>query len=121
MTREAAGSNPARRTTLHHYCVVRGDVPLGVQAAQLVHAAGHSGGPISIGASAVVLVVADEPALDAVRRRFVASGLPHHAIFEPDPPWCGALMAIGVEPMNRRNPDLRRAVARLKLFGGPAR
>ena len=116
MTRKVAGSSPARRVILHHYCIVREDVPWGVQAAQLAHAAGQTGGPAAIGAHVVVLGVPDEATLERVRARRSALGVPHRAIHEPDRPWFGALMAIGIEPMCRRNPHLRRAVARLSLL-----
>jgi hypothetical protein len=91
-------------------------VPWGVQAAQLAHAAGQTGGRLAIGAHVVVLGARDEHALERVLARLKALGVPHRAIYEPDPPWFGELMAIGMVPMNRRNPHLRRAVARLSLL-----
>lgn len=116
MTRKVAGSSPAQRVALHHYCIVREDVSWGVQAAQLAHAAGQTGGHAALGAHVVVLGVPNERVLERVRVRLSSLGVAHRAIHEPDAPWFGALMAIGIEPMDRRNPHLRRAVARLSLL-----
>lgn len=87
-----------------HYCIVRGDLPRGVMAAQLIHAAGESSpGNLARGVSAVALAARDETQLLCIERRLVFDGISHRAIREPDPPWCGALMAIGLTPVNRNS------------------
>lgn len=79
---------------------MRSDLPRGIQAAQLVHAAGHSGrvGHLPEGTYAVALACRDEGELRALVERLKSAGLPFHLIHEPDAPYFGALMAIGLEP-----------------------
>ena len=85
-------------------------------AAQLVHAAGESApGGLPSGTHAVVLGVENEAALHEVERRLFQLGLPHHAIREPDAPWCGALMAIGIPPMAPTK-QLRKVTKKLRLL-----
>lgn len=102
-------------TALVHICIVRADLPRGVLAAQLVHAAGESSpGALPRGTHAVALAARDEAHLEALAQRLTFEGLPHHQIREPDPPWCGALMAIGLPP---RPPSPRlEALRRLRLL-----
>jgi hypothetical protein len=50
--------------------------------------------------------------LEAKLRRF---SIPHAAIREPDAPWNGALMAIGIEPVADRN-TLKKVTSSLKLL-----
>lgn len=59
----------------------------------------------------MALAVPDEPGLLRVAARLTARGLAHVLVREPDPPWRGAAMAIGLVPV----PD-RRAVRR--VLGG---
>lgn len=105
-----------------HYCVVREDLPRGVLAAQLIHAAGESGpGQQGLhaeptGLYAVALAVRDEAELLLVEDKLRFYEIPHRAIREPDPPWCGQLMAIGVVPMARDGRSLRRVLQRLPLL-----
>jgi hypothetical protein len=78
---------------------VRSDLPRGIQAAQIVHAAGESSpGNLPAGTYAVVLAVATErllvQAADVLRQK----GIAFTAVFEPDAPFDGAMMAIGLEP-----------------------
>ncbi|MHB8107880.1 MAG: peptidyl-tRNA hydrolase [Candidatus Cryosericum sp.] len=94
---------------------MRGDLPRGLQAAQIVHASGESVRErVHEGTHAVVLVAPDEAHLEAVRKRLVLACIPHVAITEPDAPWCGALMALGVEPA--RKEFVRRVVSSLPLL-----
>lgn len=50
---------------------------------------------------AVVLGARSEGKLLRLERQLVSAGVPHVAIREPDAPWRGALMAIGLEPGDR--------------------
>lgn len=87
---------------LTHYCVVLEGLPLGVTGAQLVHAAGESSpGGIPDGTYAVVLAAKSEMQLLALEQRLLAKNIPHAAIREPDAPWFGRLMAIGIAPCDR--------------------
>jgi hypothetical protein len=48
-------------------------------------------------------------------QQLAADGVPHWLVREPDPPWNGAAMAIGIVPAVR-TPTLRRALGRLPLL-----
>ena len=124
MPQEAVGSSPTRRTAgpgrpgqvLTHYCIVRADLPRGVLAAQLIHAAGESApGGLGSGTRAVALAARDEAHLRVIERRLQGLDIDHRAIREPDPPWGGALMAIGLAPVLDRT-QVRRATRRLPLL-----
>jgi len=94
---------------------VRADLPRGLQAAQIVHAAGESVREKVPGDThAVVLTTPSEESLEAVRVRLVRACVPHVAIREPDAPWNGQLMALGVEPA--RKEDLRKHLSCLPLL-----
>lgn len=96
--------------------IVRADLPLGVMAAQIVHAAGESSpGLLGSGTFGFVLSVPDEKALSAELLRLQARGvrliesgqtppedmLSMMAIREPDPPYYGQLMALGLVPARK--------------------
>lgn len=101
---------------LHHYVIVRDDLPLGTLAAQVIHAAGESSDRVPSGTHAVALAVPNERALARIEQRLIEHDVPHAAIREPDLPWSGALMAIGIRPMDADNPNLRACVKRLRLL-----
>lgn len=84
-------------------------------AAQIVHAAGESSpGNLSEGTHAVVLSVPDESSLRACAARLRSRGVSFKEIEEPDAPWSGALMALGVKP--DRKEALRRHLSSLPLL-----
>jgi hypothetical protein len=56
--------------------------------------------------------------LAILERALAAAGAPHVAIREPDPPYCGALLAIGVQPAPRAS--LRRLLGKYPLLGEKA-
>lgn len=96
-TRPASGSNPVT-----HYIVVRPDLPRGLLAAQVTHAAGESSpGDLSPGTYAVVLQ-ADSALLVELEQQLTRDGVAHRAIRESDPPYAGQLMAIGLRPAPRK-------------------
>lgn len=100
---------------LYHYVIVRADLSRGLQAAMLVHAAGESSpGNLPEDTHAVVLVVANEPALEVVRARLARAGIAHVTIREPEAPWNGSLMALGLRPERKEN--LRRYLSSLALL-----
>lgn len=100
--------------------IVRSDLPLGFLAAQVVHAAGESSpGNLDPGTNAVVLGARDEAELAALERKLQRAGVPHVAIREPDPPWNGALTAIGLIPIEDRS-TVKRLLSSLPLLGRPA-
>ncbi|WNM70121.1 peptidyl-tRNA hydrolase [Myxococcus phage Mx1] len=71
-------------------------------AAQTIHAAGESSpGNLPEQTRAIALAAESEEHLLLLEAKLVAAGIPYKAIREPDAPWNGALMAIGIEPMPR--------------------
>lgn len=101
---------------LTHFVVIRADLPQGVAAAQIVHAAGESVvATVPAGTFAVVLGVPDEPALQSLAARLVAAAVPHAIAVETDGDWAGQMMAIGVAPAPRSS--LRRHFSSLPLYG----
>lgn len=101
--------------TLYHYVIVRADLPHGVQVAQTIHAAGEScEGPLPSGTYAVALAVRDESHLAEIGRRLWEAGIPHTAVREPDPPYDGQLMAVGIWPTADRK-RIRRVTSDLPL------
>jgi hypothetical protein len=100
---------------LTHYVIVRADLSRGIQAANLVHAAGESSpGGLPSGTYAVVLAVPDESALKAVAARLKLAAVGHVLVVEPDAPFNGALMAIGLVPGPRE--VIRRLLSSLPLL-----
>lgn len=83
-----------------HYVIVRADLPLGLLAAQVIHAAGESGrmAPIPDGTHAIALAAEDESDLQKLAQRLTELKIPHAAIVEGDAPYIGQLMAIGLAP-----------------------
>lgn len=80
-----------------------------------MHAAGESSpGNLSSGTFAICLAVDDEQHLLQVEQDLIAYGIPHVAIREPDAPYNGALMAIGLAPCERKT--ARRVTSRLALL-----
>lgn len=95
--------------------IVREDLPRATQVVQAVHAAGESSpGNLSPGTNAIALSVPDEPALRREANRLELAGFRIVRIEEPDPPYHGALMAVGVRP--GRKEDLRRHLSSLRLL-----
>lgn len=95
--------------------IVRGDLPRGLQAAQIVHAAGESSpGDLPAGTYAVVLAVPDKHALAAEAFRLTKAGVPFTPIYEPDAPYFGEVMALGLKP--QRKEALRRHLSSLPLL-----
>jgi len=95
--------------------IVRRDLPLGILAANLVHAAGESSpGNLPEGTHAVVLMVPDEVALVAAVLELERAGVPCRRIVESDHPYVGQTMAVGVRP--GRKEVLRRHLSSLPLL-----
>ena len=104
-------SYPILIMALTHYIIVRRDLPLGVVCAQVTHAAGESFGRWACGRStydvwqsgttAVVLGVGTQRRLLNLEKKLKRHHVPHVAVREPDAPWNGQLMAIGLYPTHR--------------------
>jgi len=87
---------------------------LGTLAAQLVHAAGETGPTVS-GTHAIVLSAKNENHLIRIEKQLSGSKIKYHSVREPDSPWNGELMAIGLYPTSDRN-TLKPVTKRLKLL-----
>lgn len=87
---------------LCHYIVVRSDIPVGVTAAMIAHAAGESStGDLDPGTYAIVLTVKSEKELQEVFGILEVNKVDFTPIYEPDPPWNNQLMALGLKPILR--------------------
>lgn len=81
-----------------------------------MHAAGESSpGGLPDGTYAVVLMVPNEAALYALACKLERAGLGHKLVMEPDAPYNGALMAIGLLPVVDRK-EVRRWLSSLPLL-----
>ena len=68
----------------------------------IVHSAGESiRSPPPSDTRAVVLTVPNLAALTALHLKINRAAIDHQAVFEPDPPYHGQLMAIGLKPQPR--------------------
>lgn len=65
--------------------------------AMVLHAAGETG-PAEVGTHAVVLSAESEYSLQSISEKLAKKSIDHHLVFEPDAPFNGALMAIGLPP-----------------------
>ena len=84
--------------------------------AQTIHAAGESSpGNLPDNTYAIALAARDEAHLLEVEDRLRRREVPHHSIREPDAPWNGALMAIGIPPAAWM--EAKRALSSLPLLG----
>lgn len=94
--------------------MVRRDLDYGVAAAQLIHAAGESAfNPVQPGTYAVALSASADQ-LARLVLKLKAEGVRHACVYEPDAPFNGALLAVGIEP--RAKSEVRRYVASLPLI-----
>jgi peptidyl-tRNA hydrolase len=93
--------------------VVREDLPKGVLAAHIAHAAGESG-PAPPGSIAVVLGVPNETELLAIAARLTARCVPHVLIRENAGPFDQQATAIGIRPTHDRK-LVGKAVSSLRL------
>lgn len=89
---------------------------MGTLTAQLVHAAGETG-PAETGTHAVVLSARNKEHLLKIERQLVKNKIKHHSIREPDSPWNGEIMAIGLYPTSDRA-LVKPVTKRLRLLGG---
>lgn len=81
----------------------------------MVHAAGESSpGNLQPGTFAVALTMPGERELVQLADTLRRAGVAFTAIFEPDAPHNGALMALGLAP--RRKGELRRHLSALPLL-----
>ena len=95
--------------------MVRSDLPRGIQAANLIHAAGESSpGNLPSGTFAIALVLPDEASLWRLADLLRREKIDHRAIIEADGPFAGQLLAVGIAP--QRKEKLRKHLASLPLL-----
>lgn len=100
----------------YHYVIVRKDLPLGVLAAQTIHAAGESiESPLPAGTHAICLAATCEQHLLEIASNLSKHNIKHTLIREPDEPWRNAAMAIGLAPVSDRK-QIRKVVSQLPLL-----
>lgn len=114
-------TSPRSHQVVHkHYIIVRPDLPVGLLAAQVTHAAGESAALRTppAGCHAVVLA-ASEAELHRLARLLPEKCIPFRAVYEDTAPYEDALMAIGIAPMT---PEAHRWLSHLPLLRrcGPA-
>jgi hypothetical protein len=83
----------------------------------LVHAAALSAAGTTESTHAVVLQAPNEQALLELEQRLIFEQIPHAAFREPDAPYNGQLMSIGIAPCDRR--IVRRYLRSFFLVGDP--
>lgn len=81
----------------------------------IIHAAGESANNVTAGTFAVALGASSEQQLLKLEERLTWEQVPHAAFREPDAPFNGALMSIGIEPVDRRH--VRRFLKNFSLIG----
>lgn len=72
-------------------------------------------GGIPAGTHAVALAARDEQQLHQIADRLRQRSIPFKLIEEPDAPWNGSAMAIGLYPTQNRQ-QIKRALSRLPLI-----
>jgi hypothetical protein len=120
--------SPTEPLPLIHYILVRLDLPLGVAMSQVAHAAGESFyvlgwrdgteeavrvDPSISQTRVVILGVKNEAKLVDALQRLREAHVEVSPIFEPDEPYNGQLMAIGVLPTQDRD---RRVAMTLRRY-----
>lgn len=99
---------------LTHYAITRRDLSVGLQAANLIHAAGESSpGGLPSGTYAIALHARDEAHLESIAGFLQAAGIAHVVIRETDGPHAGQIMSIGIVPCDRQ--IVRRLLSSLPL------
>lgn len=110
---------PGLESSLIHYCVVRADLTVGQQAAQLLHASGESFAMSKTlweeNIIGVALNAKDETHLRELSDKLHAAGIQFHGIVEQDSPYTGQLMSIGLYPTRDRD-AVRKVLSSLPLI-----
>lgn len=81
-----------------------------------IHAAAESAKGTCPGTHVVALSAEGEAELLRLEQRLTFEQIPHSAFREPDVPWNGALMAVGIEPVEDRR-MVRRFLKGFSLLG----
>jgi len=101
----------------HHHIICRGDIPDGHKFAQVGHAVAEScEGPMPNTTYIYVLEAKDESHIDELHAKLWDLEIPHTVIHEPDAPYNGQAMAIGIWPVIDRT-DVKKVTSSLPLLG----
>ena len=84
----------------------------------VVHATGESVQRTHPDGLHAVVLAGDPRQLQELKERLTAASVPHKTIIEPDPPYLGEVLAIGITPATRRL--LQPYVRHLKLLKSQA-
>jgi hypothetical protein len=68
----------------------------------VVHATGESVSTTHPDGLHAVVLAGDPQELQRLKERLTAASVPHRTIIEPDPPFLGEVMAVGITPAARR-------------------
>ena len=101
------------------YIVVRADLPIGMIAAQVAHAAGAGSERHPPDVHVIVLAVANEEELRLISQRLLDSEIAQTLVVESDAPYTEQAMSLGCELVCDREP-LRRILSSLPLLGKEA-
>jgi hypothetical protein len=98
------------------YILIRRDIPVEKQMVNVGHAAGESirVAPIDKRTRIRLLWVEDEKELLLFYDKMKEKSYPVDIVYEPDPPYNGAAMAVGTEPMTERVSALSKVLYHLK-------
>jgi hypothetical protein len=109
---------PKREKPLTQYIVVRNDLPFGMIAAQVAHAAGAGSERHPPDVHVVVLSVPSEAKLRQTYCRLVGAQLDPTLVVESDRPYTLQAMSIGLE-LTRDRRSVRRVLSSLPLLQSP--
>lgn len=97
---DSGRSRPGASDIPKHYVIVRKDLPIGLMAASIVHAAGESAciTPPTPDTHAVVLVIDSDADLLRLADKLARHGIRARSIYEDTEPFVNQLVAVGVDP-----------------------
>lgn len=100
-----------------HFVIVRGDLPEGVRSAMIIHATGESCEGHPKGTHAYALLARDEEHLLELAGRLWDAEIPHVVVDEPDEPYNGQAMSIGIF-LTQDKAKIDKVTSSLPLVGG---
>lgn len=118
--RAQGGLGPSESSTeaiFYHYVIIRNDLPIGAKIAQTIHAAGESANNkvLPKNTHAIALSCQNENELLRLEFRLNQNNIEYVLIREPDAPYNGEAMAIGICPQPRTK-LLKKLLSNLPLI-----
>ena len=102
---------------LTQFIIVRSDLPLGMIAAQVAHAAGVGSERHPPDVHVVVLAASDEDHLRSISQRLLDADVAQTLVQEVDPPYTHQAMSIGLELIRDRS-SVKKVLSSLPLLRG---